>query len=143
MTEVKRNTDRENLVKAAVNNSPYYRHLAMKVVDFTDQGSVMEMEVTPAHINVWGTVHGGALSSLVDSSCGTSIGPKLDEGETVVTIELKAQFLRPVREGVITARGRVVHRTKRYVITESEVFDRDGNLVARGGGTHTLIIRKG
>jgi len=135
------NPEREDLIKLGVNNSPYYKHLGMKLVDYDEDGSVMEMPVTPEHINVWGSMHGGALSGLVDSSCGTAIGPALAPGENVVTLDLRVQFLKPVKDGVLTARGRIVHRGGRHVITESEVKNQDGELVARGGGIHILIIK--
>jgi len=137
-----RNREREALVQAAVNGSPYYHHVGMRVTEFTDRGSVMEMKVIPEHMNVWGTMHGGALSSLVDSSCGTAIGPWLTPEESVVTLDLRVQFFKPVRQGVLIAHGRVVHRTQRYIITESEVFDQDHHLVARGSTIHTVVQRK-
>jgi len=141
MENRKRNRDREAMIQAGVNNSPYYQHVGMRVKEFTEQGSVMEMPVAAAHKNIWGAMHGGAISSLVDSSCGTAIGPWLLPEVGVVTLDLRVQFMRPVREGLLTAYGRVVHRTQRYIIAESEVFDQDHNLVARGSTIHTLISR--
>jgi acyl-CoA thioesterase len=141
MDKVKRNLDKEKLVTAAVNGSPYYKHVNMKVTEFTDTGSTMEMEIMPEHINVWGSIHGGALAGLVDSSCGTAIGPALGPDESVVTLDLKVQFLKGVKKGKLIAYGRVVHRSRRFVHTESEVFDDAGEMVARGATIHAVIVR--
>lgn len=141
MDKVARDPDKEKLVAAAVNGSPYYKHVNMKVTEFTDTGSTMEMEIIPEHINVWGSIHGGALAGLVDSSCGTAIGPALEPDESVVTLDLKVQFLKGVKKGKLTAYGRVVHRSRRFVHTESEVFDDDGEMVARGATIHAVIVR--
>jgi acyl-CoA thioesterase len=111
----------------------------MRLIEFTDQGSVMEMEIIPDHKNIRGNVHGGAISGLVDSSCGTSIGPMLEQEETVVTLDLRVQFFKPVSSGLLTAQGRVLHNTNRHIITESEVRDREGDLVARGNTIHILV----
>ncbi|HUT53180.1 MAG TPA: PaaI family thioesterase [bacterium] len=141
MEKAERNREREKLIQAAVNGSPYYRHVNMRVMEFNDTGSVMDMEVLPQHKNIWGTVHGGVIAGLIDSSCGTAIAPVLAPDETVVTLDLKVQFLRPVREGRLTARGRVVHRSRRFVHTESEIFDADNNLSARGNAIHAVMAR--
>lgn len=142
MSESKRR-EQEALVQAAVNNSPYYRHVGMRVIGYTESGSVMEVTVRPEHKNVWGTMHGGVLASLVDSCCGTAIGPALGGDETAVTLDVRVQFFRPVREGTLTAKGRMVHRTQRYAIAEAEVHDQEGNLVARGSTIHSVVRRKG
>lgn len=141
--EPKRNKDKEALVIAAVNGSPFYKHINMRLVEFTDEGSVMEMPFIAEHLNVWGSMHGGAISSLIDSSCGTAVGPFLADNETVVTLDLRVQFLKPIREGTLTAHGRMVHRSGRFAITECDVYGRENELVARGSTIHTVIRRKG
>ncbi len=139
MWELKRDADREALVTAGVNNSNYYKHVSMRLVGFTDEGSVMEMDVLPEHRNVWGAMHGGVLSGFIDSSCGTATAQYLDKDETVVTLDLRVQFFAPAKDGKIKALGRVVRRTKRYVIAESEVFDTDDKMLARGTTIHVVV----
>ena len=137
-----RDPNREKLIQAAVNGSPYYRHLKMRLTDFTDEGTVMEMEVRPEHKNLWGTMHGGALASLVDSSCGTAASILLGPDETIVTIDLRTQYIRAAREGMLRAESKVVARTSRYLMAECEIFDGDRNLVARGSTIHSVIQKK-
>ncbi len=140
MNKRERNYDLEKLVAAAVNDSPFYRHVSMRVREFSDTGSVMEMEVRDEHKNLWGIMHGGALSTLADSSCGTAITQVVSGEERVVTLDLRVQFLRPVKQGKLTAYGKVVHKSRRHVIAECEVFDEDEALVARGSSIHAIIV---
>ncbi len=135
-----RNHERESLIQAGVNNSPFYKHLGMRLTGFTDQGSEFEMQVLPEHKNLWGIMHGGAVSSLVDSVCGTAVGQVLEEGETVVTLDLRVQFFSPIREGKVTAKGSVAQRSKRYATADAEVFDAQGKLMARGTTIHAIIL---
>lgn len=139
MTAIKRDADREALVAKSVNDSPYYQHISMKVIEFNDQGSVMSMEIKDTHKNVWGTTHGGAIASLVDSSCGTAAIQALEKDEVIVTFDLRTQFLAPVKENRLIAYGRVVHRTTRHVIAETEVYNESGELKARGNSIHAII----
>lgn len=139
MTDIKRDPDREAMVAQGVNNSPYYRHINMKVVEFTDQGSVMTMEIGDTHKNIWGTAHGGAIASLVDSSCGTAAIQALGKDEVIVTFDLRTQYLAPVTENRLVAHGRVVHRTTRHIIAETEVYNEAGELKARGNSIHAIV----
>ncbi len=141
MDESERDRDREEFIRCALNDSPYYRYINMRVVEFTDTGSVMEMDVIPEHKNIWGTVHGGAVASLVDSSCGTAMAPVMRGEAAVVTLDLKVQLLRPVREGSLKAVSKVVHVGKRIVISECEVYNDEGKLAARGSSIHTKVGR--
>jgi len=87
------------------------------------------------HANPMGTVHGGILCDLADAAMGVAFASTLDEGQTFTTIELKINFLRPVWEGRLTARGRVVSRGRTVGLTECDVLDAEGRLVARATST--------
>ena len=58
----------------------------------------------------------------------------------VVTIEMKASFMRPTK-GRLTARGRLLHRTKTMAFTEASLFDEQGRLCAHATGTFKYVRR--
>ena len=60
----------------------------------------------------------------------------------VVTIELKTAFMRPAK-GVLTARGRLLHRTPTLAFTEASIFDAQGRLCAHATGTFRYVKRAG
>ncbi len=55
----------------------------------------------------------------------------LEEGESLTTLELKLNFLKPVWTGKLRARGRVVSRGRTVGLAECDVTDDQGRLVAR------------
>ncbi len=126
----------KNSVRDAVNNSPYYIHIGMRLVEFTEQGSRMELVVKPEHKNIWNTAHGGVLASLLDSACGLATVPVMEGNETTVTQDLHIKYMAPLREGIITAYGKIVHKGKGSIVTEAEAFNEDGILVGKGYATH-------
>jgi uncharacterized protein (TIGR00369 family) len=87
------------------------------------------------HTNPMGTVHGGILCDLADAAMGVAYASTLADGETFTTIELKINFLRPVWEGRLTAKGRVVSRGRTVGLPECDVLDAEGRLVARATST--------
>ena len=107
-------------------------------IDFVraaDGECVMEMEVGDRHANPMGTVHGGILCDLADAAMGMAFFSTLGDGESFTTLELKINFLRPFWTGKLAATGRVVSRGRTVGLTECDVRDAEGRLVARASST--------
>ena len=96
---------------------------------------VMEMDAGPQHSSPIGTVHGGILCDLADAAMGMAYASALDEGETFTTLELKINFLKPVRTGRLVATGRVVKGGHSVGLIECDVLDDKERLVARASST--------
>ncbi len=126
-------------LKELVNSSPYYRHLGMEVTECFEGSSRMRMEVRREHTNIYGTVHGGVICSLADSTCGLALGSLLMEGETAVTLDLRINFFAPLREGEVSGIGRVIHKGGKTAVEEAEILDKDGKLIAKAVATHFIL----
>jgi uncharacterized protein (TIGR00369 family) len=83
-------------------------------------------------------VHGGLVTTLLDTAMGGACHSILDRAETFLTADLHAEFLRPTRPGPLRAEGRVVHRTKRMVFCAADLHDADGNHLASARCTQVL-----
>jgi uncharacterized protein (TIGR00369 family) len=93
------------------------------------------MEADERHHNPMGTLHGGIYCDLADAAMGYAYAATLGEGETFTTIELKINFLRPVRKATLTTEARVVKAGSNLGYVECDVKDGDGRLVARAAST--------
>ena len=91
----------------------------------------VEMEVGPTHHNPLGIVHGGIYCDLADAAMGMALAGALADDEGFATLQLQASYLRAVRQGLLVATGRVVHRGRTVAHLESEVCDGEGRPVAR------------
>ena len=83
-------------------------------------------------------LHGGLVTTVLDTAMGGACWSLLEEGETFLTADLRVEFFRPARPGTLRAEGRVVHRTKRIVFCAAEAFDPEGNVVAAARCTQIL-----
>ena len=97
--------------------------------------AVFELEAGPQHANPMGTLHGGVICDVADAAMGTAYASTLAEGETFTTLELKINFLRPFWTGRLFATGRVVKAGRTIGLTECDVTDAEGRLVARAMST--------
>ncbi|MFL5919356.1 MAG: PaaI family thioesterase [Gaiellaceae bacterium] len=87
-------------------------------------------------------VHGGLVTTLLDTAMGGACHSLLDSGETFLTADLRAEFLRPTRPGTLRAKGRVVHRTKRTVFCAADLHDVEGNHLASARCTQVLLSER-
>ena len=94
------------------------------------------------HLNPMGTLHGGILCDLADAAMGSAMATTLEAGQSYTTLELSINFLKPIRSGVLTAEGRVVKRTRRTGLTECDVVDEKGSLLARAKSTCLVLDGK-
>jgi uncharacterized protein (TIGR00369 family) len=102
---------------------------------------VFEYEPREEHYNPLGAVHGGILTTVLDTVMGCAVQSLLEEGVGYATIELKASFVRPVRlaTGVLRAEGVVVHGGSRVSTAEGKLVDGEGRLYATASSSLLII----
>src|SRR5215510_13461432 len=93
--------------------------------------AVFEMEADERHQNPMGTLHGGIFCDLADAAMGYAYAATLGEGEAFTTVELKINFLRPVRKGKLKASANVIKAGSTLGYVECEVTDAAGKLLAK------------
>ena len=87
-----------------------------------------------------GVLHGGVLMSLADAAGGVCAFLNLPVDATgTATIESKTNFLGPIRAGHVNAVSRALHKGKRTIVVDTELFDDDGKLVARVTQTQAVL----
>jgi uncharacterized protein (TIGR00369 family) len=62
----------------------------------------------------------------------------MEDGESFLTADLRAEFMRSARPGTLRAEGRVVQRNRRVAFCEAQLYQ-DGQLLA--SARCTQIIR--
>jgi len=97
--------------------------------------AVIEFQADRRHANPMGTLHGGVLCDIADAAMGIAYAATLDEDETFTTLELKINFLKPVRAGRLVATGRLVKGGHTVGLLECDVVDDKDRLVARASST--------
>lgn len=104
------------------------------MVDFDGEHGSISVALDPEHrhYNPLGTVHGGVISTLLDTAAGCSVHSTLAAGEGYTSLDLTVKFLRPatVESGRLTAVGRVIQRGRRTALAEAQLVDAHGKLVA-------------
>ena len=92
--------------------------------------------------NAVGLVHGGAIFSAADSAVGMALVGLTHRDENISTLEMKINYMKPVKGGEILAEATILHRGSQTAVGDVEVRDEDRNLIAKGLGTYA-IYKKG
>jgi len=103
-----------------------------------ERGAVsVELVPQPRHYNPIGSVHGGVLSTLLDTATGCSVHSTLEPGELYTSLDLTVKFLRPVTvdSGRLRADGSVIQRGRRTALAEARLYDAAGRQVAHATST--------
>ena len=108
-------------------------------IDMVNGAITVEFKATDAFTNPIGDVQGGFLAAMLDDTMGPALVCTLGPNEFAPTLELKVNFIRPAKVGLITGYGLVVSKGSSICVLEGELRQDDA-LIAKSSAT--ALIRK-
>jgi uncharacterized protein (TIGR00369 family) len=120
-----------------------WANLGARIVELRPGEAVVEATLTAdAHgfLSPRGAiVHGGALAALADMALASSAAALVEEGESVATVDLKVDFLRPGRPGRLVARSSMRKRARHLGFAEATLEQEDGTVVVEARAVLAFI----
>jgi len=115
-------------------------------IEFIDAGEgflVAKMPVNPAVHQPMGLLHGGASVALAESvgSAASYFFINGDEQE-VRGIEISANHLKSIREGVVYGTARIIHKGRSIHLWEIRITDEAGNLISLCKLTNMVLTKE-
>jgi uncharacterized protein (TIGR00369 family) len=130
------NTD--SILKMA-DNTPYYGHLGIRLVTLEPGFAKLALPFKTDLTHPFGYFHGGAIASLADSAGINAVMTTLNDSESAVTLEMKINFCAPMKDDDVFAQAKVIHRGKRVAISDVEIHNSTGTLVAKAIITCAIV----
>ncbi len=122
-----------------VGPGPYSAMLGFALVEVGEERVVMEATPAAEHANGGGIVHGGYLSSLLDSTTGWAVHARLRTDQAAPHTHISVQFVRAAVPGTpLVCTGRCVRAGRRVAAAEAEITQ-DGEVVARAVTSHAVL----
>ena len=124
--------EKEQLIrdKFAFNHFP--RLLGIELDSVEPGRARLSVEVTESLRQLAGVMHGGAIATLIDTAVAMAIVGVSAPNSRFTTVELKVNYLRPLKEGRVVAEARLIQDGRRIVVADCDVFDPEGKLAAKG-----------
>ena len=127
-------------------SSPFAAFIGAALEELSDGYARLSLTLEPKHTNPHGVMHGGVVTTMMDSAMGAALGRL--RGDVVrdhphATIEMNASFLAAARPGdEIIVEGRVLKLGRTVAFGEAEARrQRDGELIAKGRFTFAVPER--
>lgn len=120
---------------------PAARLLGYRVREVERGRAVFELEPAECHYNPFATVHGGIMATLLDSAMTAAVLSTLAAGVACATLEMKVNFVRPVRaeSGPLRCEAAVIHLGSSIATAEGRILDGRGKLCAHAVSTCSVF----
>ena len=120
--------------------SPWGQLADQRIAELGEGRAVLRATPDERHLNYIGLVHGGWVTTLMDSALGSAAHTLMPAGERAVTIEIKVNVTRPVVPGTpVAVTAEVQHRGRRTVVVEGKMRDDRDRLLALALGTFAVV----
>lgn len=125
----------------SMNKDTLMEKLSMECIEVLENGLKIKMPVNASTHQPMGLLHGGASAALIESIGSMGSALLLDiEKEVPVGVEINANHLTGVREGVVVATGILVHGGRRTHVWQVDIHTEDGAIHVCTGRLTVMII---
>lgn len=130
-------------VRAFITELPYSKALRLQLAEIAPGRAVMTLPYHDELIGdpATGVLHGGAVSALMDTTCGAAVMSHPEAGEGTATLDLRIDYMRAAAPGQgIRAAAEVTHVSRSVAFVRATAWDADdGRPVATAAGAFTVL----
>lgn len=122
---------------------PHHRALGLELLACDPESVTVRLPYRAELVGdpISGVLHGGVITTLLDTTCGCAVFSALDKSRRVATLDLRIDYMRPAHAG-----RDVIAIAECYRVTKSVAFVRatahDGDTekpIATAAGTFAII----
>lgn len=111
----------------------------VEIIEEENGEIITRVKLVDKHKNPYGTAHGGLLYTMADAAAGFA---SCKVAELPVTLHSDFHFIKNRKEGVITARAKLLQKGGHIILLRVSVESEDGELLAEGTFTYFESYRR-
>ncbi len=142
-----RHQRRAELAHAFSQAVPHNQALGLRLISLDETHVGYELPYDPRLVGNpdTGTLHGGAITALLDTASGIAVFIALAEPAPLATLDLRIDYLRPAEPGrAVLARATCYQLTRNVAFTRAVAYHDDpDDAIAHAVGTFMLSTRLG
>jgi len=119
--------------------NPFLDFFGVEILEIKNGRALFRMKIRPQYLQGAGFVQGGVMVALADETIAHAIMTLLKPGEGLMTIELKSDFLAPVKEGELLAEARVFKKGHSVALGDCLVRNKEGRDLLRTSATFMIL----
>jgi uncharacterized protein (TIGR00369 family) len=131
----------KGIQSGSISPPPVAMLIGYKISEVANGYAVFKLEPNEYHLNSFSVIHGGIISTILDSAMTASVISTLPKGVSCSTAEIKVNFVRPitVHSGILRCEARPIHIGKRLATAEGQLKDKKNNIYAHGLSTCLIL----
>ncbi len=111
-------------------NLPFNKYLGIRIMRVHKDGVTIRCAVDEKTKNGSGGIHGGVLATMADAAMGIGLASHFGGRRPVTTTDLKINYLRPITDGIATARSHILRVGEHLCVGRVEIRDSERRLAA-------------
>jgi uncharacterized protein (TIGR00369 family) len=125
--------------RSVLRKIPFAMLLGMRLVRLHRDGITIECIINDDLLNRAGALHGGVSAALADAAVEVAIHRHLGDHRPISTVEMKINYFRPVTEGRISARSRLLRVGSTLCVGRVDITDARKRVVGTAIVTYMLF----
>ena len=134
--------EREKAIREKFENNHFPRLVGIEIDSIEPGRARLSLEVREELLQLQGIMHGGVIATIIDTAVAFAIIGASEPDDRFTTVEMKVNYLAPIREGRILADARLVRDGRRIVVADCDLFDSNGRLAAKGLLTYIRLEKR-
>jgi uncharacterized protein (TIGR00369 family) len=135
------------MTRAFARGVPHNLALGIRILDVAPTGASFELPYDPRLIGnpETGTLHGGAITALLDACSGAAVFAALPSLVPIATLDLRIDYLKPAEPGKpVIGTATCYKMTRNVAFTRGHAYqDHPDNVIAHSVGTFMLSTKMG
>ena len=121
-------------------NVPFLKLLGVRFLSAEMGKGEILLALKPEHTNTWEVAHGGVLLTLMDVAMAVAARSADPGDRSVVTIELKNNFMQAAT-GILRVKADTVRHTATMAFCEAKLYNDQGEVCCMSTGTFKYLMR--
>jgi uncharacterized protein (TIGR00369 family) len=126
-------------LRAMVDHMPFNKALGLRIARTHRDGVTIEIPMRDDLRNLAGVMHGGVSATIADAAVGIAITHHFSGRRPCTTVEMKINYFRPISEGKVIARSKLLRVGNHLIVGNVELRDNRRNLTGFAVATYMLL----
>ena len=131
------------IIEGKIPHPPMFETIPMRLLEAANGYVKLRAQADGRHLSPFGSVHGGFVTTVLDTVVGLAVQTALEQGVGHATVDVNSKMLKfiPLDQELI-AEGRLLHRSRTLAVSEGSIRNRDGLLLAHGTATAAILQKR-
>lgn len=118
------------MIQKGIQNQPFAQLLGIKEEDAGEGYAVVSCKRRDDLLQQTGTFHGGVIAAVCEAASGYASLTVLPEGESMIGVEYKINYLRAITTERMIAKAHVVKKGRQFYVVEVDAYNEGSDKIA-------------